>query len=304
MSSYQAPQTAKITTSTPVTWSDGSLFNGYILFGIALPTDVSGAQWAEVKLLGTRQRLPVWTVLPIVEGQLDQITTLFLTTQLDPPNTRYTAYWFDNTDKLIYPYPSGTKAAAFSIASNPYTITQPTLAAPTLATGAYFPDPQPVVRNAVSFLASTAVEVYLTGTADGVNKVFTIPETSVVLAVIYVDGQKQDPLTYTRTGSTVTFTAAPTAGSSVTALVNLAVTGNDASVLVSTAAATITGTIDGVNRTFIIPGFSTITDMDFYWNGLLLTVTYDYTYTGHTVTILGVNLPNGSDTLTARVWGA
>ena len=90
---YIGPTSTKIITSAPVTWSDGSLFSGYLLLGLALPTDSLGAQWAEVNLYGTSQILPKWTVIPIVEGTVDSNTSIFPNTQLDPPRTKYAIYW-------------------------------------------------------------------------------------------------------------------------------------------------------------------------------------------------------------------
>ncbi len=219
--SYTSPQTAKVTTSTNVTWSSGALFSGYLMFGVALPTDSLGAQWAQLNLYGTSQRLPIFTIIPIIEGVVDQNTSVYLTTQLDPPNTRYVAYWYDNTWKLIYPFPSGTIPSPFSVTTQPYIITQPTLTVPTVPTGAEIPAPQTDDSTTGSGPIPYAAfdEFVLTGTADGVNTIFTIPVTPLISAAIFIDGQKQDQSTYTRSVTVVTFNTPPTSGASVTALV-------------------------------------------------------------------------------------
>lgn len=216
---YTSPLSAKITTTVPVTWSDGSLFSGYILFGIALPTDSLGAQWAELRLWGTSQRLPLWVTVPVVEGQVDTNTTLFYTNQMDPPNTRYSIYWFDMTWKRIYPI--GSLPALISVTANPYVVTQPTLAAPGVPGAGLTPDPQTPFSTNTSGTGTYLIEneYILTGTADGVNATFTLPVTPVITAFLFIDGQKQDPANYLRTGPVVIFSTPPTAGASVSALV-------------------------------------------------------------------------------------
>ncbi len=219
--SYVAPQYAKVTSVSPITWADGSLFSGYLLFGLALPTDSLGAVWGQVNLYGTSQRLPIFTIIPIVEGQIDQNTSIFLTSQIDPPNTRYVLYWYDNTWKLVYPFPSGTLPTAFAVTTQPYVVTQPTLTSPTLPTGSEYPAPQTDDSTPGSGPIPYAAfdEFVLTGDADGVNTVFTIPVTPLISAAIFIDGQKQDQSTYARSITVVTFNTPPTPGSSVTALV-------------------------------------------------------------------------------------
>lgn len=305
---YTPPTSTKITTASPVLWSDNSLFTGYILFGVALPTDATGAQWAELRLYGTSQRLPLWTIIPVVEGTVDTNTSLYLTTQLDPPNTRYAIYWYDSTWKLVYPFPSGTLPSLVSVTTSPYQITVPSLTAPGTPLAAQTPAPQTSTSAMTSYVSSNLIEYILAGSADGVNTIFTIPYTPVVVASLFIDGQKQDPSTYTRVGSTVTFVTAPTAGSSVSAYVNSSIGSvagaNAASVSVSTSNGSVTGTIDGTNRYFVIPNITTIESIDWFWNGNYLTMGLDYTLAGTTVTMLGSVLPNGTDVLSARIWAA
>lgn len=295
--SYTVPSTAKIQSASPITWSDGSLFSGYILFGLALPTDVQGAQWAELRLYGTSQRLPVWTVFPIVEGQIDTNTTLFYTTQLDPPNTRYAAYWYDNTWKLIYPI--GAPPVSFSITTNPCLITQPYLQAPAVPTDDLIPvpqfeDPEEADRN--------LIEYTLAGTANGVNTIFVIPVTEVRGASVFIDGQKQDTSTYTRVGSVVTFNTAPVILSSITAQVNIAIGATStAGFLVTSTAGTISGAINGSNIIYTLVGFTNIASLDFAYNGTVLTQGIDYTLVGNVVTLTTL-IPSTTDVLRARVW--
>ena len=218
---YTPPTTTKIVTSTPVVWSDGSLFSGYLLLGLALPTDSLGAQWGQLNLYGTSQRLPEWTVIPIVSGVVDSNTTVYPVTQIDPPNCRYAVYWYDNTWKLIYPFPSGTLPALISIpAGATYTLTQPTLTAPSVPTGSLTPAPQTTPDDTSDPMTyAIPVEYTLTGTANGTNTVFTIPVTPKVFCAVFTDGQKQETDTYTRSGAVVTFDTAPAVDSIISALV-------------------------------------------------------------------------------------
>lgn len=218
---YVGPTSTKILTSSPVTWSNGSLFSGYLLLGLALPTDSLGAQWAEVNLYGTSQILPKWTVIPIIEGVVDNNTSIFPNTQLDPPNTKYAIYWYDNTWKLIYPFPAGTLPSLVTITGAMYTISQPTLTSPTAATPDLTPAPQTGdgTTSAGSQGYAIPAEYTLAGTADGTNAVFAIPVLPKIFASIFIDGQKQDPSTYSRVAAVVTFNAPPASGSSVTGLV-------------------------------------------------------------------------------------
>ena len=218
---YINPTTTKIITSSNVTWSGGQLFSGYLLLGISLPRDAAGVQWANINLYGTSQPLPQWTVIPIVEGVLDTNTTVFPNSQLDPPNTKYAPYWCDNTWKLVYPLPSGTIPTPITISGTTYTITPPTITAPATVTSADVPVPEDIpayTSDNVTYAIPT--EYTLTGTANGTNLTFTIPVTSVIFAMIFLDGQKmKEGVDYTRSGIIVTFITAPTSGSQVMGLV-------------------------------------------------------------------------------------
>ena len=218
---YINPTTTKIITTSNVTWDNGSLFSGYLVLGIALPRDAAGVRWANINLFGTSQILPEWTVIPIVEGVLDNNTSIFPNSQLDPPNTKYVAYWYDNTWKLVYPLPAGTIPALFTVSGATYTITPPTLASGSAPTGADAPVPEDIpayTSSTVTYAIPT--EYTLTGTADGSNLVFTIPVTTVTFACIFLDGQKmKEGVDYTRSGTVVTFVYAPTSGAQVMGLV-------------------------------------------------------------------------------------
>lgn len=130
------PSTAHIQTSTggPVTWSDGSNFDGYLLLGIAPPTNSSGTTWPNIALQDSvsRQKLPLWTAVQIQDGKFNQNTTVFFSNNIQPRNCQYVAYWYDANWQRIYPA-IGTPPSFFTITSDPYLITVPTLSVPTLA---------------------------------------------------------------------------------------------------------------------------------------------------------------------------
>lgn len=131
-----SPRTAKIVTAAEIQWSDGKPFDGYLWLGLRLPNNYNEPRlWAANVL----QKLPQFTKIPIVEGVLDTDSAVFFNEDLDPPNTTYFAYWFDQHDRLIAPT-SGT-AVGFSITADPHTITPPTLTVPSYA-GATDPTPE------------------------------------------------------------------------------------------------------------------------------------------------------------------
>jgi hypothetical protein len=72
-------------------------------------------------------------------------------------------------------------------------------------------------------------------------------------------------------------------------------------VQLTTANSTITGAIDGVNRTFVLAG-QTPTGQDLFWNGVFLTNGLDYVLSGNTVTLITTSIPSGTDIISARVW--
>ena len=123
-----AARTAKLNSATTVQWTNAENFDGFVAIGIAFP-----GSYVQVSLdeNAPPQRIPQWTKVQIVNGKYNQSTTLFLNADIEPPNTQYAAYFYDATNTLIAPA-AGT-AALFSITADPYTLTPPTLTAPTAA---------------------------------------------------------------------------------------------------------------------------------------------------------------------------
>lgn len=82
-------------TSTPVTWSDGTLFNGFLLLGLVLPTG-SGITIAEVDLGGRApgERIPLFLKVPIVDGVYDNGVGVMYNSSITPPNSKYAAWYY------------------------------------------------------------------------------------------------------------------------------------------------------------------------------------------------------------------
>lgn len=129
MSSAASPSVATFVSSPgTIAWSDGTLFDGYVWLGLQLPTGD-----APYLFNSTRpQQLPPYTRIPIIGGQLDNNTGVFYNSNLQPPGTRYVAYYFDSNNVLIAPA-SGT-ATPFAVSATPVTLTVPTLTVPALGT--------------------------------------------------------------------------------------------------------------------------------------------------------------------------
>ena len=124
------PQSTQVTFASPAQWTDGTLFDGFILIGIALPT-VSGVSYPSLSYQSNfpSQRLPQWYVIPVTAGVPNQNTFVFFTNAIDPPNCRYTSYFYDHNKQQV----SGP-STLFQITSAPFVMTVPTLTAPTAPT--------------------------------------------------------------------------------------------------------------------------------------------------------------------------
>jgi hypothetical protein len=127
------PRTATL-SGTPV-WSNGNLFDGYVLLGIALPSGYSYAcpigSWPNAQV-------PTFTKVPITAGVFNASVMAYYNADLEPPNCRYAAHWYDAQDTLV----SGP-SAIFDITASPHAITLPTLTAPSASITAATPPTAP-----------------------------------------------------------------------------------------------------------------------------------------------------------------
>lgn len=112
--------------SGTVTWSNGDLFNGFALFILQPPT-ASSIPWPQIwsQSTNTPTEIPLRTPIPINNGQFNNQAELIQNDSIDPPNTRYTVYYYDNTRKLV-----GSVTTPFAVNTNPYTPSVPTLTVP------------------------------------------------------------------------------------------------------------------------------------------------------------------------------
>lgn len=136
---------------------------------------------------------------------------------------------------------------------------------------------------------STAFQrVTLSGSVNGINKVFTLPyaPTSGQLR-LYLNGLNQtDGIDFTLADITITMTTAPNTGDN----------------LVAYAGLTLTGAIDGVNIVFVLPIAPDPLILQVYRNGqLLIDGGNDFTLNGATITM--VTAPAIGDSLVAYTNG-
>ena len=128
------PRVGKFSQSATLTWSDASLFDGFILVGLVPPT--SGTDWSSIALSGyyPTQRVPTFARVPIKDGKYNSNSGLFFTADLEPPNTRYVCWFYDNTGRQV-----AGPSAQFQVTADPVTPPTPTLTVPSV--GATTPTP-------------------------------------------------------------------------------------------------------------------------------------------------------------------
>lgn len=188
---------ARLYNSTPFTWSDGTLFNGYLMIVTVFPT-LNGDRWTYATLNDSPFRLRVPTVykFPIREGYLADdcyVWANFTTSNsIAPPQTTYSPIYFDNSDRLIkiendnWEFGEGDQnivtGSAFSLPTSGF------------ATGhsQTVPGTVPTVETP-------------TGTIDGSNRTFTLSRVPNSL-ILFHDGQGPltTPAQYTLSGATLT----------------------------------------------------------------------------------------------------
>jgi hypothetical protein len=119
------PTEAKVITAANVAWADGTLFQGYLLLVLGMPTR-SAVAYTEVYLQGTdihKWRVPTRVKIPIVDGVLSTSVRVWQNLDMVPTETDYSAYWYDDSGKSI----ATDDPSQFSITASSYTITPPTL---------------------------------------------------------------------------------------------------------------------------------------------------------------------------------
>ena len=86
-----------------ITWSDGTLFDGFVLINLLIPHAASGTDWAEVDQgrIYPSIQLPQMQVVPIIGGAYNAACGLFVNADLTPPGSAYRCYVYDATKRQI-----------------------------------------------------------------------------------------------------------------------------------------------------------------------------------------------------------
>jgi len=131
------------------------------------------------------------------------------------------------------------------------------------------------------------------GTGAQVAFTMTVAPANTSSIIVAVTGVVQDPSTYSVSGTTLTFSAAPPSG---TSNISVRYLGIPASGVTTTAYRTVTNTTATASQTsFTIPSY-TVGYVDVYRNGVYLPTT-DYTATTGTTVVLNTGATSG-DTIT------
>lgn len=124
-------------TQTPVTWSDGTLFDGFLLLGLVSP-QYANLAWQQISLAGRvpAELIPVFLKIPIVSGVYRNDIGVLYNSSLAPPNTQYAAWWYDNS-----PLPRLIAGPTPLFTVNSATLTPPVMSLPVPAAGITPPTP-------------------------------------------------------------------------------------------------------------------------------------------------------------------
>ncbi len=118
------------TLSGTVTYSNTTLFDGWAVLLIAYPDGYTSASIANQLV---PQTVAQYVRVRVQQGVYDQSARIIQNSCLEPPNTQYAAYYYDNNNVNL------GHTGLFTVSSSPYTITQPTLTSP--AATAIIPTP-------------------------------------------------------------------------------------------------------------------------------------------------------------------
>jgi len=201
---------AKIVPSTgTVKWSNASAFDGHLLLGLAPPEGVS-----RLFLNGEfpPRELPQWVRIPIEKGVIHDISKVLFNSEIEPPNSKYCAFWYDLGHLLL----SGP-SSLFTIEADPYTITVPTLTIPAASVSPPVPGSVPVPPVVVYPVIETPE-----GVKNGTNPTFFLSRVPTYLASVWLNGMVlEEGVGFTRSGKTITMQAGyiPSSGDSLRALV-------------------------------------------------------------------------------------
>lgn len=131
---------------------------------------------------------------------------------------------------------------------------------------------------------------------NGSTTVFTmtVAPANTASVLIFISGVKQDPSTYSVSGTTLTFSAAPPTGTSNISAIYLGV---PASGVTTTAYRTVTTFTATAGQTTFSPPSYTASYINVFRNGVLLTPVSDYTATNGTTVVLATGATSGDTIL-------
>lgn len=113
----------------PLKWSDNSLFNGFILLGLGLPTSAIPVVQVGYAVDNLFVRSPVFHWHRIKDGVFKTPFYVIRNDKITPPGTRWYAYFYDLSNRIVAP--TMGSATALNINAANFTITPPTLTVPT-----------------------------------------------------------------------------------------------------------------------------------------------------------------------------
>ena len=190
-----------ITSAATIAWQSGTPFNGWLLLIISPPL-ISSVAFNSVSLRDSSPKLkvPLRVRIAIREGVLDSNAKVFQSSSLVPTNAVYSSWWYDDNGVLI-----AVGSSLFTITTDPFTISVPTLADPTTAVTPPTPDSVPnTLINTVTFGAPT--EETPAGTQNGVNLNFTISRAGSIAFILRNGAVLTPTVDYNQSGTAITFT--------------------------------------------------------------------------------------------------
>lgn len=191
-----APRIGKF-SSTPIKYNDGAtLFNGFLLVGLAIPT-VSGTAFRACFYgnSGVAERLPVFYKVPVDSGVPNGSSGLFYNADINPPGSIYYYWAYVGGTSGVPARMLAGPSSSFSVTSE--TITLPALSIPLPSAGSV-PDP-----DASSVASTSSVQVNFvfaspSQTPDGTTTVFTF--SGLPQVVMYNGQMRFEGVGYSRSG--------------------------------------------------------------------------------------------------------
>lgn len=181
---------AVVTSAADIEWSSGDPFDGYAVFKLVPPTGSTYVVWEDSGLRASSRY-----VVPVVAGELNGTVEVPYNAAFTPPNSQYRVFFFD---KALNQISSGV--GLVTVSSDPYTVTVPTLTAPTAESSppAYSYDPE-VVEAMGGFTIENP-----SGTKDGSNTAFTISRNATNVVIIHEGQVLLEGVGFTRAGTAIT----------------------------------------------------------------------------------------------------